>query len=70
LKISEDDEQQDASLNNRLIQEVSRGSKPEKGLSTGLAQFDLLSGGLSKGTLNVFASRPSMGKTSLACNFI
>ena len=38
------------------------------GISTGLADLDRKLGGLHKSDLLIIAGRPSMGKTSLACN--
>jgi replicative DNA helicase len=45
-------------------------SNPDKlrGLATGFADFDKLTGGLRPGDLIIIAGRPSMGKTSLAVN--
>src|ERR1017187_5758542 len=43
-------------------------SKRIKGISTGFAKFDDLSGGLHGGELLILAGRPSMGKTALALN--
>ncbi len=43
-------------------------SKRIKGLSTGFAKFDELTGGLHGGDLCIVAARPSMGKTALALN--
>jgi replicative DNA helicase len=45
-------------------------SNPDKlrGLATGFADFDKLTGGLRPGDLIIVAGRPSMGKTSLAVN--
>ena len=43
-------------------------SKRIKGISTGFAKFDDLSGGMHGGELLILAGRPSMGKTSLALN--
>ncbi len=41
-------------------------SKRIKGISTGFAKFDDLSGGMHGGELLILAGRPSMGKTALA----
>jgi len=38
------------------------------GVSTGLKEFDALTGGLQPGDLIIIAARPSMGKTALALN--
>ncbi len=45
-------------------------ANPDKlrGLATGFADFDKLTGGLRPGDLIIVAGRPSMGKTSLAVN--
>jgi replicative DNA helicase len=43
-------------------------SKRIKGISTGFAKFDELTGGLHGGDLFIVAARPSMGKTALALN--
>jgi replicative DNA helicase len=43
-------------------------SKRIKGISTGFAKFDELTGGLHGGELVILAARPSMGKTALALN--
>jgi len=45
-------------------------TNPDKlrGLATGFADFDKLTGGLRPGDLIIVAGRPSMGKTSLAVN--
>ena len=39
-----------------------------RGLSTGFAKFDEMTGGLNGGELIILAARPSMGKTALALN--
>jgi replicative DNA helicase len=39
-----------------------------RGLSTGFAKFDEMTGGLNGGELFILAARPSMGKTALALN--
>src|SRR3954466_5879179 len=43
-------------------------SKRIKGVSTGFAKFDEMTGGLHPGDLFIVAARPSMGKTALALN--
>ncbi|MGD0870493.1 MAG: replicative DNA helicase [Bryobacteraceae bacterium] len=43
-------------------------SKRIKGISSGFAKFDELTGGLHGGDLCIVAARPSMGKTALALN--
>src|SRR6266478_660985 len=39
-----------------------------RGLSTGFAKFDEMTGGMNGGELFILAARPSMGKTALAMN--
>ena len=43
-------------------------SQRVRGLSTGFAKFDEMTGGLHAGELFILAARPSMGKTALALN--
>ncbi len=43
-------------------------SQRVRGLSTGFAKFDEMTGGLNGGELIILAARPSMGKTALAMN--
>ena len=43
-------------------------SKRIKGISSGFAKFDEMTGGLHGGDLFILAGRPSMGKTALALN--
>jgi replicative DNA helicase len=43
-------------------------SKRVKGISTGFAKFDEMTGGMHGGDLIIIAARPSMGKTALALN--
>ncbi len=43
-------------------------SRRVRGLSTGFAKFDEMTGGLNGGELIILAARPSMGKTALALN--
>ncbi len=43
-------------------------SRRVKGISTGFAKFDELTGGLHAGDLFILAARPSVGKTALALN--
>ncbi|MEP6962474.1 MAG: replicative DNA helicase, partial [Acidobacteriota bacterium] len=43
-------------------------SQRVRGLSTGFAKFDEMTGGLNGGELVILAARPSMGKTALAMN--
>ncbi len=39
-----------------------------RGIPTGYKDFDAITNGLQKGTLNIIAARPGVGKTSLAMN--
>ena len=48
-----------------LVDDLERRREGECGLPTGLADFDLLTGGLEPGELTIFAGRPGMAKTSL-----
>ncbi|MDR0952327.1 MAG: replicative DNA helicase [Oscillospiraceae bacterium] len=50
------------------IAEISRSGAAIPGLATGLADLDSLILGLNKGDLIIVASRPGMGKTSIALN--
>ncbi len=43
-------------------------SQRVRGLSTGFAKFDEMTGGMNGGELIILAARPSMGKTALALN--
>lgn len=52
----------------RNLTELAKGNKGIPGLSTGLAELDNAIMGLNKGDLILLASRPGMGKTSLAMN--
>jgi replicative DNA helicase len=59
----------------QVIQEYQGGlnafldpSKRIKGISTGYAKLDEMTGGLHPGELIILAARPSMGKTALALN--
>ena len=51
------------------LKEVHESKKPQ-GISTGLYEYDRLTGGLKPGDLTIIASRPSHGKTSLALKMI
>ncbi len=50
------------------IQENFRRGEMVTGTASGYGEFDLLTGGLQPGSLNIVAARPSMGKTALALN--
>jgi len=55
----------------QLIDKIDEAqSNPDalKGLSTGFADFDRITGGLRAGDLVIVAGRPSMGKTTFAVN--
>lgn len=56
------------------IEEIGSRKRPEainglRGIQTGFTDLDALMGGLTAGTLTVIASRPAMGRTTLACDF-
>ncbi len=51
-----------------LISEIAENKLKRRGLVTGYKEFDELTNGLQKGTLNIIAARPGVGKTSLAMN--
>ena len=64
-----------ASIPAQILQEYEGGinafldpSKRIKGISTGFAKLDEMTGGLHGGDLVILAARPSMGKTALALN--
>lgn len=48
-----------------LLDDLDRRQNGAAGLSTGLSDFDELTGGLEAGELTIFAGRPAMGKTAL-----
>lgn len=50
------------------IEKLHRGEKPLRGVSTGFKQLDNILSGLQNSDLIILASRPSLGKTSLALN--
>lgn len=52
----------------RSISDLARGEKKLPGLTTGIRELDDAIMGLNKGDLILLASRPGMGKTSLAMN--
>ena len=51
------------------IQEASQSEREYLGLTSGLPSLDELTGGWQAGNLTVLASRPGMGKSSVALNF-
>jgi replicative DNA helicase len=51
------------------IHEASRSDREYLGLTSGLRDLDELTGGWQPGNLTVLASRPGMGKSSVALNF-
>ena len=51
------------------IREASHSDRDHLGLTSGLASLDELTGGWQPGNLTVLASRPGMGKSSVALNF-
>ena len=53
----------------RRIEEASRSDREYLGLTSGLAALDDLTGGWQPGNLTVLASRPGMGKSSVALSF-
>lgn len=50
------------------INEIAKNPGQMRGLSTGFTELDNYTSGLQKGTLNVIAARPGVGKTSFAMN--
>lgn len=52
------------------IDENFNSGNPVRGLPTGLDDLDKMTGGLQDADLIILAARPSMGKTSLALNFV
>jgi replicative DNA helicase len=50
-----------------LIDDLDARREGKRGLQTGLADFDHLTGGFEPGELTIFAGRPGMGKTALLC---
>lgn len=48
-----------------LIDDLDARREGASGLSTGLADFDEITGGLEPGELTIFAGRPGLGKTAL-----
>ena len=53
----------------RTIEILFEQGQAVTGVATGFREFDRLTAGLHAGNLIVIAARPSMGKTSLACDF-
>lgn len=54
-----------ADLARALIDDLDARREGATGLSTGLADFDEITGGLEPGELTIFAGRPGLGKTAL-----
>ncbi len=55
----------------RTVNEISalaHGKEGSRGVKTGYPSIDSVLGGLGKGTLNILAARPGMGKSALALN--
>ncbi len=55
----------------RTVNEISAlamGKEGSRGVKTGFPSLDQVLGGLGKGTLNILAARPGMGKSALALN--
>lgn len=48
---------------------IGKGQAPRRGISSGLSDLDVLTGGFQPGGLYILAARPSMGKSTLALNF-
>ena len=75
LKLGEDRTRDQLSSPATIIEKFPGGvgafldpSQRVRGLSTGFAKFDEMTGGLNGGALVILAARPSMGKTALALN--
>jgi replicative DNA helicase len=75
LKLGEDRSRDQLSSPSAIIEKFPGGvgafldpSQRVRGLSTGFAKFDEMTGGLNGGELIILAARPSMGKTALALN--
>jgi replicative DNA helicase len=75
LKLGEDRTRDQLSSPATIIEKFPGGvgafldpSQRVRGLSTGFAKFDEMTGGLNGGELIILAARPSMGKTALALN--
>ena len=52
----------------KIIELLYEQGQPVTGIATGFRELDRLTAGLQRGELVIFAGRPSMGKTSLACD--
>ncbi|MDD4369146.1 MAG: replicative DNA helicase [Oscillospiraceae bacterium] len=50
------------------IAELAEGKSGRRAVKTGYPSLDTLLGGLNRGTLNILAARPAMGKSALALN--
>jgi replicative DNA helicase len=75
LKLGDSRTKDDLASPQRIIDEYQGGlnafldpSKRIKGIGTGFAKFDEMTGGMHEGELIILAARPSMGKTALALN--
>jgi replicative DNA helicase len=75
LKLGEDRNSDQLTSPSSIIEKFPGGlnafldpSQRVKGISTGFAKFDEMTGGLHGGELFILAARPSMGKTALALN--
>lgn len=53
-----------------LIEELKNPDKEDRGVPSGLSDLDKVTGGFWKEDLIIVASRPSVGKTALAVNFM
>ncbi len=52
------------------FEDIYRDPTTYRGLETGFTKLDKITHGLQKGTLDIIAARPGMGKTSLAMNIV
>lgn len=53
-----------------FVEDLATGRRSMPGLPTGFHGLDGLTGGMQPGTLTVLASRPGMGRTTLAADFV
>lgn len=56
-----------ADITRELVDDLDARHAGKRGLQTGLADFDQLTGGLEPGELTIIAARPGMGKTATLC---